>query len=80
MRTERDTAAFQEEFVWKFSCYFCCVGDGCHEELTVIDSTIVGVGKNELLGVSTRTGIESSTYAPRVLAVEVYGVEYFPFW
>ena len=75
-------AVFHKKSVWKISCYVVLrrVIDA-HEELTVTNNTIAGVD-NELLGASTRRGIESSTCVPRVLAAEVYGggSEYFPFW
>jgi hypothetical protein len=60
----------------------CCATDGCREELGVTNNPISGVDKNQLFDTGAREGIQSSIYAPTVLAAEVYGggSEHFPSW
>jgi hypothetical protein len=52
------------------------------EELTVTRNTNSGVGNNESIGKSARSGLESPSYAPTAFeSAEVFGggFEYFPF-
>lgn len=72
---------FSPQRFGKAIALLCGAIDKYREELWVMKNTGSGVDKNDF-GASARSEIEPSSFAPMVLAAELYGgsSEYFPFW